>query len=194
MRLFRTARQVGTSTFESLLRPHVPYLYRLAVRFCGNGHDAEDLVQDLLIKLYPRSGELGKLEAVRPWLARALHNQYVDMVRKRARSPLGQSLQPTREAQCDPIDELLHQGPGPDEFLEQELTAQRLEEALACLSPEHRVLLTLHDIEGYTLQELTEILAAPLGTLKSRLHRARARLRGQLAGMEPFSEPERVAG
>ena len=67
--------------FEDLLRPQVEYLYRLAWRFTGSVADAEDLIQDVLIKLFPRTQELLEIERLRPWLARVLYNQYVDSVR-----------------------------------------------------------------------------------------------------------------
>src|SRR5947207_13761729 len=84
---YRRARP-PESNFEGLLRPQVEYLYRLAWRFTGSVADAEDLVQDVLIKLFPRTRELLEIEKLRPWLARVLYNQYVDSVRKRARSPI----------------------------------------------------------------------------------------------------------
>lgn len=82
--LFRRSR--GTAgRFAELLRPHVEYLYRLAWRFIASEADAEDLVQDLLLKLYPRTAELAAVEVLRPWLARVLYRQYVDTVRQQGR-------------------------------------------------------------------------------------------------------------
>ena len=82
---YRRARP-AESNFEDLLRPQVEYLYRLAWRFTGSVADAEDLVQDVLTKLFPRTQELLEIERLRPWLARVLYNQYVDSVRQRSRS------------------------------------------------------------------------------------------------------------
>src|SRR5712664_2035056 len=84
---YRRARPAALN-FEDLLRPQVEYLYRLAWRFTGSVADAEDLVQDVLIKLFPRTRELLEIERLRPWLARVLYHQYVDSVRQRARSPV----------------------------------------------------------------------------------------------------------
>ena len=71
-----------TASFESLLAPHVDHLYRLAYRFTGNSHAAEDLVQDVLVKLYRMQGEIERLEKPRPWLARVLYHEYVDRWRR----------------------------------------------------------------------------------------------------------------
>jgi len=184
---FRRAR-AAPSRFEELLRPHLEYLYRLAWRFTGNSADAEDLVQDVLLKLYPRE-ELSRIEKLRPWLARVLYRQYVDWVRRRARSPIvEQALDMEGE---DPLDALPALEGGPEEHAERSRWQERIAEALGRLNPEQRAVVALHDIEGYSLEELAEVLETPLGTLKSRLHRARGRLRALLR-MEPFSAGERV--
>jgi RNA polymerase sigma-70 factor (ECF subfamily) len=171
-------------SFEALLRPHVDYLYRLAFRFCGNRDDAEDLVQDLLIKLYDRREEIAALDKPRPWLARALYRLYVDRWRRAERSPI------VAVEDVDLPEEDAPARPGPATELESHWTRERLQTALQALNPDQRALLMLHDVEGYTLSELEEVLATPIGTLKSRLHRARAAMRGQL--MEPLSDGERV--
>src|SRR6266513_472020 len=176
--------------FEDLLRPQVEYLYRLAWRFTGSVADAEDLVQDVLLKLYPRTRELLDIERLRPWLAKVLYRQYIDFFRKRARSPLVE-LAADSEGEDDPLDTLPALEDGPEDHAERSRLRERILAALERLSPEQRAVVTMHDVEGYSLEELETILETPLGTLKSRLHRARRRLRALLP-MEPFSAGERV--
>jgi RNA polymerase sigma-70 factor (ECF subfamily) len=173
--------------FEALLRPHVDYLYRLAWRFTGNRADAEDLVQDLLLKLYPRTDELAAVEALRPWLARVLYRQFVDRVRSRDRRP---GLDPAL-ADDAVLERLPSEAEGPEARAERARWQERILAALQQLNPEQRAVVAMHDVEGYTLEELETILDTPLGTLKSRLHRARRRLR-ELLPMEPFADRERV--
>lgn len=175
--------------FDALLRPHVPLLYRVAYRYTGRQEDAEDLVQDLLTKLYPRTTHLEAIDDLRPWLMRSLYNAFVDGVRRQRRAP-------------DTV-------PLPEEGLQGEedvaAGAQRQElraalvSAMAALSPEHRAVVVLHLIEGHSLTELKSMLDLPIGTLKSRLHRAKAQLREVLRGtwdgaLEPKSYFERVNG
>jgi RNA polymerase sigma factor (sigma-70 family) len=186
--LFRRSRGAA-GRFEELLRPHVDYLYRLAWRFTGNEADAEDLVQDLLLKLYPRAAELAALQSPRPWLARVLYRQYVDAVRQRSRRPPADLI----AGDEDPLAELPAETDGPEAHAERGELQARLLRALARLNPEQRAVVAMHDIEGYTLEELEKILDTPIGTLKSRLHRARAALREAL-GMEPFAPAQRVMG
>jgi RNA polymerase sigma factor (sigma-70 family) len=180
----------AASKFEDLMRRHVEFLYRLAWRLTGNVADAEDLVQDLLVKLHPRARELAAIEQLRPWLATALYRRYVDFVRRRARTPGGA---PTDDAQAevDFPDVLSTDDDGPEEHAERGEWRSRLLAALDTLNPEQRAVVVMHDVEGYSLEELEPILQAPVGTLKSRLHRARQRLR-VLIGMEPFGAGERV--
>ena len=185
-------RRTAASNFEDLLRPQVEYLHRLAWRFTGSVADAEDLVQDVLLKLYPRARELVDIEQLRPWLARVLYRRYVDFVRERARSPIA-GLAADAGGDDDPLDTLPAIKDGPEEHAERNRLRERILAALERLSPEQRAVVTMHDVEGYSLEELETILETPLGTLKSRLHRARHRLR-EFLPMEPFSVGERVNG
>ena len=170
-----------SSQFERLLRPHLERLYRLAFRFTGSPEDAEELVQELCARLLPKINELERLEQPGPWLARSLHNLFVDQARRRERSPVNAVAE---------LPEIAADHPGPDEAAFGALTAERIIAALAKLPPEQRAVLAWHDVEGYTLEELAGSQGLPLGTLKSRLHRARAALRQLLR--EPFSGPGRV--
>jgi RNA polymerase sigma-70 factor (ECF subfamily) len=163
--------------FESLLRPQFAYLYRISYRFTGNKTDAEDLVQELLIKLYPRRKELGQVSNLRPWLVRVLYRLFLDNERKQKRSPL-RLVKYERETDAEnSLEQIPCSNPDPEQRTQQRNLAERIEQALNLLSRDHRAVITLHDIEGYRLGELETLLEVPLGTLKSRLHRARANLR-----------------
>ena len=185
----------SAAEFESLLRPHLRHLYQTAYRFTGTRADAEDLVQDVLVKLYPRLSELRTVDQLRPWLARVLYRAFVDEWRRRGRR--GEQVAPVAqdgaETGTDPMDRLPCVSPGPEQETQAGLIRARLDAALATLNPEQRAVVALHDMEGYTLEELASLLDCPTGTLKSRLHRARARLRIEL-DMEPLSALERVEG
>lgn len=184
-KLISLFRRTSADGFESLIAPYIERLYRLAYRFCGEVSCAEDLVQDLLLKLYPRVAELARLEEPGPWLSRALYNHFIDTTRREKRTPFHEAVN----------DQVLVRMPGTDATPEQELEQDHLQrqllQAMAALRPEQRALVSLHDIEGYTLLELETMLGTPLGTLKSRLHRSRKQLRESLQ-TEPFSADERV--
>lgn len=182
--------RIPAARFEDLLRPHVDFLHRLAWRFTGSTADAEDLVQDVLLKLYPRGRQLAAVEQLRPWLAKVLYRQYVDSIRLQARSPVS-GLADDAGGDEARLDTFAAAEDGPPELAARGELRERLLAALQRLNPEQRAVVVMHDIEGYVLEELESILQAPLGTLKSRLHRARQQLRAAL-GMEPFAASERV--
>ena len=175
--------------FEQQIHPHLPQLERYASRLTGHPQDAEDLVQELLLALYRKDIDLAKLDNPATWLLKSLYHQFIDFTRRQQRNP--------SRPDCDDSTGLLEALP--DDTLRAENLAElkelqhALHRALASLNPEQKALVVLHDMEGYSLGELAQILDTPLGTLKSRLHRARQALRAQLF-MEPFADPERVTG
>jgi RNA polymerase sigma factor (sigma-70 family) len=158
--------------FVALLRPYVEGMYRLAYRFCGCREDAEDLVQDVLLKLYPRLQELHGIENLQSWLATVLYRQFVDRTRHSNRSPV----QLTEDGDTPPLPEegFANQ---PESLLVSHETIDQVQQALLQLNEDQRVLVVLHDVEGYKLVELQKMLDVPIGTLKSRLHRAREQLK-----------------
>jgi RNA polymerase sigma-70 factor (ECF subfamily) len=150
-------------------------------------------VQELLVRLYPRLEELRQLERIRPWALRVMYRIFVDQLRRDRNSPVqfGVEFREADEAGENEEPEPPDISPGPLELAEQELTQARILTAWGCLGEEHRVVLSLHDIEDYSLPEVSQMLEIPIGTLKSRLHRARARLR-ELLAEERFSALDRV--
>ena len=169
---------VGTAeqnlAFERLVRPHFDRLYRLAWRLTGAKPEAEDLFQELLLKASGKLDDLVEIDKPASWLCRVMYNLFIDEQRRFARRRLhtvdeghlaGDGLEGMPGVE-DPVRD--------NERLEQ---LNRLDSALAQLSDEHRIVVLLHDTEGYKLTEIQELTGSPVGTVKSRLHRARARLR-----------------
>jgi RNA polymerase sigma-70 factor (ECF subfamily) len=189
----RTAETSEAAEFARLLRDHIPALYRSAYRWTGAVDRAEDLVQQLLLRLFPRLAELRELDQLRPWLLRVMYRIFVDQLRRERSSPVQfrSDADGDEEDSVSENDAWLDPGPGPQDLVEQEVTQERLLRAWERLGQEHRVVLAMHDIEDYTLPELAQIMEIPLGTLKSRLHRARARLRELLAA-ERMDAADRV--
>lgn len=160
--------------FERLLRPHFDRLYRLAWRLCGQKSQAEDLFQELLIKAYGKLDELAKIDEPGSWLSRVMYNLFIDERRRFAR----QRLHTVAEGDLSG-DGIAGLSGSEDPVLDNERREriEALDTALAQLSEEHRTVVLLHDTEGYKITEIQELTGIPVGTVKSRLHRARARLR-----------------
>lgn len=167
--------------FTALVTPHLDRLYRLAYRLTGRRADAEDLFQDVLGKLYDRRKELSSIRDLSPYVGRVMYNQFVDDRRRYARVPL-RLVTDEVDVGAMPATE-----PSPEQSAERDRSRRAVEAALARLSEEHRMVVLLADAEGYRLAEIEALTAVPIGTLKSRLHRARARLREILAEQGTFS-------
>ena len=186
----RPSHANAAAEFDHLLREHVPALYRAAYRWTGAVDRAEDLVQELLVRLYPKLDELRGLDRIRPWALRVMYRIFVDQVRRERSSPVQFGSDPPDDSE-DEAPALIDPSAGPAELLEQDLTQERVLAAWERLNEEHRVVLSMHDIEDYSLPELAQIMEVPLGTLKSRLHRARAKLK-ELLATERISHLDRV--
>ncbi len=176
--------ETNKHAFETLVRPHFDRLYRLAFRLTGRKAEAEDLFQELLIKAFGKLDDLVAIDEPGSWLSRVMYNLFIDERRRFARRRMH-----TVEEGFLPGDGLEGLA-GTDDPVRDN---QRLEKlklldlALAQLSDEHRVIVLLHDTEGYKLAEIQDLIGVPIGTVKSRLHRARARLREILTEGGTFS-------
>lgn len=180
--------------FEALIAPHVDHLYRLAYRFTRSTAAAEDLVQDVLIKLFRIQDQIAGLDRPRPWMARVLYREYVDRWRRDRLAPINFSDLDPEEGDPDRAEVHNAGEADPDASPERDAITtelrEQLTEAIAALSEDHRAVILFHDVEGYTLEELATVMNLPIGTLKSRVHRARARLREMLLRSdETFSVP-----
>ena len=171
-------------TFERLVRPHLERLWRLAFRLAGSRADAEDLFQELLVRAYGRLDDLVAIDEPGSWLSRVMYNLFIDERRRFGRTRLhvveegflaGEGIEGMAGRENPVHDQERHE------------KLRQLGAALAQLSDEHRVVVLLHDTEGYTISEIQDVIGIPEGTVKSRLHRARARLREILEASGTFS-------
>jgi RNA polymerase sigma-70 factor (ECF subfamily) len=153
--------------FATLIRQHYQALYRAAYRLTRSTVDAEDLVQEVCVRAYPRLAEVEGLEQPRGWLLRVLYRLFIDLRRRYER---------THVRPIDEDEEFVSGDPGPAEEADRALYRWRVEDAWRYLSQEQRLLLSLHDVEGYSLLEIHSLTGLKEGTIKSRLHRARVRL------------------
>jgi RNA polymerase sigma-70 factor (ECF subfamily) len=153
--------------FATLIRQHYRVLYRAAYRLTRSAADSEDLVQEVCLRAYPRLGEIEGLDQPRSWLLRVLYRLFVDLHRRYERAHV-------RAIGDD--EEFASSEPSPAEEADRALERWRIEDAWRHLNQQQRLLLVLHDIEGYSLAEIHSMTGLKDGTIKSRLHRARVRL------------------
>jgi len=168
------------SGFEAEALSHVEALYGTAVRLTGSRADADDLCQDAILRAYQRWDRFEPGTNCRAWLTRILVNSFINGYRRRARERrlFDVATDPTREEAFFSSDQ--RRGRAADGGIVPEGLDDELHAALDSLSPEFRAVVVLVDLEEMSYQEASRALACPLGTVMSRLHRARAQLRRRI--------------
>ena len=158
----------GTPTWEQVARDHGRFIYTVAYRLAGNQSDAQDLVQEVLVRVQRglASYRPGSMEG---WLSRITTNAFLDEVRRRKRRPV--------DPLPDEIDRLPVGNPAPDEALARESLPDYIQAALLRLPEDYRVAVVLCDVVGMAYEEIAESVAVPVGTVRSRIHRGRSMLR-----------------
>jgi len=178
--------------FERDALPHLEPLYRAALRMARNNPDAEDLIQETFTRALASFTQFEPGTNLRAWLYRILTNTFITTYRKRQREPR-QVL--TNEIQDWQLARAAYQPssglkPAETEVLEH-LPDSRVKRALHELPEDFRTVVFLADIEGYAYQEIAGIMGTPIGTVTSRLHRARRQLRDLL---RDYAAPPRSTG
>lgn len=190
--LIEGVRRGDADAFERLARLHAPRLYRLALRLTGRREDAEDLVQETLVRALPALRSFEGRARLSTYLIRALGNLWKNQVRSRNRSRLVDWLRGERGARHDRRNDAENPGafdppdrrPTPLERLVADDEAARLRRALLLLEPSRRLTLLLREVEQLSYEEIAEVTHVQLGTVRSRLARAREELRRLLEGAE----------
>jgi RNA polymerase sigma-70 factor (ECF subfamily) len=160
--------------FEALVAAHQAGIYRLGYRFTGNRDDAEDLVQEALVEAFQAFGRFRVGTHFDRWVYRIMTRTYIDKFRRRKRI----DQVPFDEDLADgAVSELSDPGSDPQEALERTATSAPVWEALNRLPAEFRATVVLCDMEGASYEEAARALGCPVGTVRSRLHRARELLR-----------------
>jgi RNA polymerase sigma factor (sigma-70 family) len=169
--------------FAELIRRYQSHVEKMLYHLAPDWSDRSDLVQEVWIRVYRNIRRLQEPEKFRGWLSRIATNLFYDELRKRKRvnSPL--SLDAPRSVEDGEMDwEIASGDPGPAEKLATEEFYEQLREAIADLPEVFRTTIVLRELEGMAYEEIAEITGVSLGTVKSRIARARQRLQFQLQG------------
>lgn len=157
--------------FDREAWPHFREIYRAALRLTRRVPEAEDLAQEVFLQAWKSFARFESGTNCRAWLYRILWNVNQQRIRKKVPLQLGEDAAARLE------ETLAAEPPTPTEIRDEEVVA-----ALEALSPEHRQILLLSDVEEFTYKEIAGILKVPIGTVMSRLSRARAALRDRVRG------------
>jgi RNA polymerase sigma-70 factor (ECF subfamily) len=164
-------------SWDDVVRDHGARVYRLAYRLTGNQHDAEDLTQEVFVRVFRSLSQYtpGSFEG---WLHRITTNLFLDQVRRKARIRFDGLAD-------DAADRIPSRDPSPAQLIDDRSYDADVQTALDALHPDFRTAVVLCDVEGMTYEEISELLGIKLGTVRSRIHRGRAALREALAHRTP---------
>lgn len=173
-----------SAAFGELVRKYQDRLYNTMVHVSGNTEDAYDVVQDAFVQAFVKLETFKHSSRFYTWLYRIAFNMAATM-RRRQRPVV--SIEMGRDLHGgDPMTT----NQGPEQILEQQENRDRVQAAIARLGDEHREVVVLRDIEGCSYETIAEILDVPVGTVRSRIHRARSALRDDLRDMLAGEEQE----
>ena len=165
--------------FEKEMIPHLDSLYNFAIRLTSDPIDAEDLVQDTIVKAFRFFGSYEKGTNAKAWLFRILKNSYINNYRKKSKQPqqvdydeVSTYYENIRSEQSDTTDM--------EDILYRDMLDDQITRALQRLPEYFRTVVLLCDVEGFTYEEIANMLDVPIGTIRSRLHRGRNLLRVEL--------------
>jgi RNA polymerase sigma-70 factor (ECF subfamily) len=167
-------------SWDEVVRTHSARVYRLAYRLTGNPHDAEDLTQEVFVRVFRSLASYtpGTFEG---WLHRITTNLFLDQVRRKARIRF--------DALPDDAERLPSGERGPAQVYDDTHFDADVQAALDGLPPDFRAAVVLCDLEGLSYEEIAATLGVKIGTIRSRIHRGRSQLRAALAHRAPSPEP-----
>ena len=167
-----TRSQTGdTSAFEQLFRRYQSDVYQTAYAFMGNTDDAQDMTQEAVVRAYQSLRKFRQESSFRTWITRIVTNLCLDELRKRKRRR-------TESLDGNPViqQKVVTQASALDSLIEAEKHEQ-LQSMLTLLPEKYKALIVLRDVQGYSYNEIADILGCSLGRVKSRLHEARQELK-----------------
>lgn len=180
-KLIHAARSGDETAFEQLVRLHEKKIYNLCLRLCGDPEDAAEAAQDAFLALWRSLGSFREDAALSTWLYRLASNASIDLLRRNKRTVEGVSLD-DEELRLEVRDT----APTPEQHVERQETLRAVREGVNALPPEYRQVLVLRELHQLSYAEIADIASLEVGTVKSRISRARQLLRNYLAASGNF--------
>ena len=177
--LIKKAQNGDGAAFEELISPYTTIVYNIALRILGNPEDASDASQEALIRVYRNIGKFKGDSKFSTWLYRIAYNACIDEYRRR-KSKLNiasVSVDDSYDDSDNPLLEIPDTSPTPEEHTLKNERSKMLYDAISQLSPISKSAVLLRDVNGLSYEEIAEIQNCSLGTVKSRINRARQQLK-----------------
>lgn len=180
--LLRQAADGDVTSFEKLIIGYEKYIFTLAYRMLGNAEDARDAAQESLIKIYNNIHKCQNAKSFKSWISTITNNTCIDELRRRKKKREDSLSRIIETEDGETVLQFESDEPGPEETLLSMEKQERIQTAINKLPPKYKLLIVMRDINGLSYEELAETAGLSMGTVKSRLSRARARLKKLLAG------------
>jgi RNA polymerase sigma-70 factor, ECF subfamily len=171
------------AAYDELVRVYSASIYHVAYRMLGDGADASDVVQDIFLKVFRHIGGFKGESALKTWIFKIAFSEILNRLRwwKRRHRYATMSLDEPPNGNGSPASDFVADAaPTPEEVLQSKERENAIQQALGRLSHEHRSIIVLRDIEGFSYNEIADVLGISMGTVKSRLARARGDLKQSL--------------
>lgn len=175
--LIERARSGDQTALCDLIRCYERRAYNLAFRLMGNHADAADAAQEAMVRVYTRLGNFRGESAFSTWLFRVVTNTCLDELRRRGRRRCASLDDPLQCEEGAFFRQTTTDADSPVDMAERREVQSVVQRAISCLPTDYRTVVMLRDLEDYSYHEIADILGASVGTVKSRLHRARLALR-----------------
>ncbi|MCT4543996.1 MAG: sigma-70 family RNA polymerase sigma factor [Vallitalea sp.] len=176
--IIKKAKKGDSAAFEKLIIKYEKKVYNIAYQMFGNEHDAYDISQDVFIKVYTSLDNFNYKSSFSTWIHRIAVNKCIDEYRKRKKTNKNESIDDSFEQEDGIIQkQFVDKGLTPEETALKNETISFVRESINELKEEHKIIIILRDIKGYSYDEIADILDVSIGTVKSRISRARLNLK-----------------
>jgi len=179
--LIERCQQGDLEAFDRLVDKYASWVYQIAFRMTSNREDADDIAQEAFIRAFSAIGKFKQQSAFSTWLYRIAVNVCQDELKRRKRAPQPMSTLQADDDSEDLTDQIAaDQSSDPAEIVEAKERQRAVQQAIDSLPEHHRIVIILRDLQGLSYEEIAQVLGGRVGTVKSRINRARLALREKL--------------
>ncbi len=177
LELLKKSKEGDIEAFEQLISAYQKKVFNIALRMIGNHDDASDLAQEVFLKVYKSIKQFKEESSFSTWIYRITSNVCLDEVRKLKNKKIISLDEEIKQGENEIKRQIKDIRPSPEDFTEQNELRKAINDAIMTLPEDQGVAIILRDIQGFSYEEIANITKCPIGTIKSRINRARKDLK-----------------